>query len=240
MPTQQPDSGDEKFPHSAKKLGLFHTIASALVILGAYIGISELLRPSAGEFVYSFWAYWSLLLSSLCFATAILFACMSFSPNTVAAAAEFHPDPDNQSNWHARWGCRLAAISQIGHALVFLACGWMFQSANCILWRYFYLTFGAGVSLVLLSNFVVWLRHKPLRLLMTNTFALTNIICFTLTCVATVISARTLMIFDTVALLMIIAVSSVLANIVAQVQYVSKIKKETLSVEEHLDQTPDI
>lgn len=150
----------------------------------------------------------------------------------VTATAAYYPDDEGRSEWHTKWAMRLGTIGQLGHAMVFLACGWMFQSPDCELWRYFYPTFGVGVALVVAINWIAWFRHKPLRDLAVGTYALTAHFAFVMVCAATLISAYAQIIFDTVAVVMILAISSILANIVTQIRYVQKIDRLTRATDE--------
>jgi hypothetical protein len=225
------DNGDGKKPKSK----LFETILGtclALVALAVYIATSELFRHSDNQFFFSYWSYWSLLFSSLSFTVATLFLGWSFLPNMVTATALYYPDDEGQSDWHTRWAMRLGGMGQLGHAMIFLACGRMFQSPDCDLWRYFFPTFGTGVALVVAVNWIAWFRHKPLRDLALNTYALTSHFAFVLVCAATLMSAYTQIIFDTVAVLIILAISSTLANIVAQIRYVRKMDVSARAIDD--------
>jgi hypothetical protein len=176
---------------------------------------------AAHQFVFGYdipcyaspYAYTALHFAVLSLGFSAMFAVMSFIPAAMRQVEDFYPDPEGRGEWHARQVYRLTAVSNLGHALLLLACGWMFPYENEDVWRHFTVVFSIGFVIVFTCKFLGWLRHKPYRRLILEAHALAWALMAILFAALLLNWARSFSFFDPVATVLVYTVSGVVAGL---------------------------
>jgi hypothetical protein len=196
-----------------RKLNAIQMLVVVIASLGALI--------AAHEFVFSYdipcyaspFAYTALHFAVLSVGFSAMFAVLSFIPAVMKQVGDFYPDPEGRGEWHARQIYRLGAISNLGNALVLLACGWMFPYADENVWRHFSLSFSLGFTIVFACKFVGWWRHKPYRRVTVEANALAWVLMAILFTALLLSWAHSLFFFDPVVFVLIYTISGVAASL---------------------------
>jgi cation transport ATPase len=191
--------------------------AQTLIILVATFGTIF----AAHRFIFSYdvpcyaspFAYTALHFSAWSMGFSAMFAVMSFIPAAMRQVEDLYPDPEGHGALHARQVYRLAAISNVGHALLLLACGWMFPYENENAWRHFPVAFSIGVIVIFACKFVSWWRHKPYRRVTLEAHALAWVLMAILFAALLLIWTHSYFFFDPVAVVLIYNVSGVAAGL---------------------------
>jgi magnesium-transporting ATPase (P-type) len=199
---------------SPRKPNVVQTLAVAAAAIGAAIAVHQFVFGYDVPCYSSPYAYTALHFAVLSVGFSVMFALMSFIPAAMKQVEDFYPDPEGRGEWHARQAYRLTAVSNLGHALLLLACGWMFPYENEDVWRHFTVVFSIGFVIVFTCKFLGWLRHKPYRRIIVEAHALAWALMAILFAALLLNWAHSFSFFDPVAVVLIYTVSGVVAGLV--------------------------
>jgi hypothetical protein len=198
---------------------------SIIAFFGVLIASDYFVLRSSRLCYYPLFSQIALNFVVFIFSFSALIAVWSCIPEMMRSVADVYPDPEGRGEWHARQSHRLAAISNVGYALVLLACGWMFPYGNAEIWQYFPVVAGIGFSIVVLCRYLYWLKHAPFRHFQFRVYALQAKLFAVTFFVGLIIWVYWPFYFDPVAVVLNFALSGVIANLYISVRDQMKFKK---------------
>jgi hypothetical protein len=181
--------------------------------------------------------YTALHFAVLSVAFSALLATLSFAPKFMRNVAEIYPCADGRGVWHARLYYRWSAASNLGYALVMLACGWVFPYGSNRVWENFGIVLAAGVSVMTICGVVTWKRHIPFRSVNVHTSAraLSGVLFIGMFLVFLLAWAYWQFYFDFVATVVIFAISRIWAglwlSVMHQIKFI-KLKAQAAQISE--------
>ncbi len=170
-------------------------------------------------------SYSALHFAIASFGFAFFFLTQSFIPQSISAVAEVYPDANGNAEWHARSSYRLGAMSNIGYALVMLACAWMWPDGSGEVWYLFPAMFGIGLTILVSCKTVLWIRHAPYRDIMVQAYALKAVMFIFAILSILIYWAYRPFYFDPIMAILIYTLCSVLADLLVGIRHQINFKR---------------
>ncbi len=161
----------DRKPPSLRWKNLIFTILAIAILYNLY---RYIFNQSSSCFS-SIFSIVSLYFSFFAIIFSFLFIQASFHAETIQLVAKVYPDEGALGEWHAKQSYRLGALSNLGYALILMACGWVWPTRTEGIWNYFGPLFVAGVIIVAACKIILWIRHGVFRPTMIKSYALSSI-----------------------------------------------------------------
>lgn len=189
-------------------------LAILLALLVAAFGIYRYIFDQPAYCVSSIFSVVALQFAIIAIAFSFIFLFASLNKKVLRNVAEIYPDPQGRGEWNARQAYRLGAISNLGYALVMLSCGWAWPYGSDILWEYFAIFFGIGITIVLLCKIILWKNYINFRLTFIKSYSLASFIFIILTSIFILIWTFWIFYFDFTVFIIIYTISVFAAGLV--------------------------
>lgn len=159
---------------------------------------------------------------------AYILLVWSFIPDVIRRVSEIYPDPDGRGEWHAKLYYRWAAVSNVGYSITLFSFSWMYPYCNNRIWEHFGAFVVVGISIMAVSNIVMWLKLTPFRQPTIDTSALSGVIFITMFLILVIAWTYREFYFDHVAVVVIFAISRIISGlwISRRVQKIKKLKDD--------------